>query len=285
MKSVYLPLFCLFFLSFDSCISPEKQNAYVPKDIALKPFTVEPKIQTMVIGSYHFAQETDIDELSPENQKEIDKILNALEKFQPTKVVIEKEPQYTDRYNEVYQRYRAGTLSIDTLANETFQLGFKMAHRMDHDSIYLFDNKPEFIGSLEGFTFSGFNEYAAQHDSAFTQEHMEQIGSNFAFNDSLLRSLPLYEHIRLKNSPEAQQINANRMHMYEMRVGIAENWMGPDWLGRIYQRNIRMMGHLLKISKPGDRLMVVVGANHKWILEDLMNKTPDFKVISAYKFL
>jgi hypothetical protein len=75
------------------------------------------------------------------------------------------------------------------------------------------------------------------------------------------------------------------MHMYELRAGIGDNWMGPDWLARVYQRNLRMMAHLLKISEPGDRLLVVVGDNHKWTLEDLMSKTPDLEVVSSFNYL
>ncbi|HBX67219.1 MAG: hypothetical protein CL670_07170 [Balneola sp.] len=251
----------------------------------LKVFTIQPVSKVMIVGSYHFAQESETDELSEENQLEIDKILDALEKFCPTKVVIEKEAQFKDHFNEIYTDYRAGSFSIDTLANETYQLGFKMAHRMNHGSIYLFDNKPEFIGSLEGFTFSKFNEYAAKNDSAFARKHIDQIISAFSYNDSLKKTLPLYKRIKLLNSPEAQQQNTYRMHMYELRAGIGDNWMGPDWLGRWYQRNIRMMGNLLKISETGDRLLVIVGDNHKWILEDLIDNTPELKTVSTYKYL
>lgn len=272
-------------LCINSCIYKDGQDIEKEDSEILRPYQVEAKAQVMVLGVYHFAQETDVDELSPENQQEIDKILRALAKFRPTKVVIEKEARFSDHYNKAYQEYRAGTFSIDTLPNETYQLGFKLADRMNHDSIYLFDNKPDFIGSLDGFTFSGFNEYAVQHDSAFTQKHINQIVSNFAYNDSVLKSLPLFEQVKMMNSPKAQVINTNRMHMYEVRVGIDENWIGADWLGRWYQRNIRMMGHLLKVSDSGDRLLVVVGDNHKWVLEDLMNRTPDLEVVSAFEYL
>lgn len=250
----------------------------------LKTYSSESSAQVMVLGTYHFAQESATDELSHFNQEEIEKILNALQKYQPTKVVIEIEPERSERLNELYSEYRVGTFSIDTLANEIFQFGFKMADRMGHDAIYLFDDQTPFIGSLEGFSWAKFNEYA-EEDSTFIQKHFEKILSNFACNDSLVKTLPLYERIWVINSPQAQRINAQRMHMYEMRVGIGDNWMGSDWLGRWYQRNIRMVGNLLKISEEEDRLLVIVGDNHKWVLEGLMNYTPDFEVVSAYEYL
>lgn len=55
------------------------------------------------------------------------------------------------------------------------------------------------------------------------------------------------------------------MHMYEIRVGI-QNWLGPDWLSRWYQRNIRMASNILKLAENKDRILIIVGDNHKWIL-------------------
>lgn len=278
-------IFIVSFLSVIGC----KQNSIKEKvgvsEKELKEFSFEPIAQVMVAGTYHFAREKETDVLSPENKQEIEKILAAFEKFQPTKVVLEIEPEHKNKLNEKYRKYRLGSFSIDTLPNEIYQLGFRLAHKMGHDSIYLFDDQTPFIGSLENFSFGKFNEYATQNDSSFTQKYIPEIISNFSFNDSLLKSLPLYERICLINSPQAQKINAQRMHMYEIRVGIGENWMGPDWLGHWYRRNIRMVGNLLKISDSGDRLLVIVGDNHKWVLEDLMNYTPDLEVQSAYEYL
>ena len=274
----------LMLLAAVGCSQNSDFNRPEPATQELKTYSSESSAQVMVLGTYHFAQESATDELSPENQEEIEEVLNAIQKFQPTKVVIEIEPERSQRLNELYGEYRVGAFSIDTLANEIFQLGFKMADRMGHESIYLFDDQTPFIGSLEGFSWAKFNEYA-EGDSTFIQKHFEKILSTFAYNDSLLKTLHLYDRIRVINSLQAQKLNAQRMHMYELRVGIGDNWMGPDWLGRWYRRNIRMMGHLLKMSNPDDRLLVIVGDNHKWVLEDLMNYTPDFEVVGAYEYL
>lgn len=276
--------FMIAFLFFIGCNRSWKNEQLELKEKELKGFKYEPIAQVMVAGTYHFAQEKETDELSSENKQEIERVLDAFEKFQPTKVLLEIEPKHKDKF-EIYRKYHSESLSIDTLPNEIYQLGFRMAHKMGHDSIYLFDDQTPFIGSLENFSFEKFNKYAAQSDSTYTQKHIPEILSNFAYNDSLLKSLPLYERLCLINSSKAQEINAQRMHMYEVRVGIGENWIGPDWLGRWYQRNVRMMGNILKMSEQGDRLLIIVGDNHKWVLEDLMNYTPDLEVVSAYEYL
>lgn len=263
-------------------ISQEKSTA-LP---TLKVDAVSEKAKVMVLGTYHFRQEQNYDELSPENQRQIQRILTALAAFQPTKVVVEWEPSRSEKVNQAYQSFLQGEFKIDTLPNEVFQLGFRMAQKMGHDSIYLFDNKTPYIGSLEGFSFESFGEYANQHDKGFFDRYESLIGDRYRYNKELIESQNLYDNLLLRNSLEAGQVNAERMHMYELRVGIQKNWMGPDWLGRFYQRNIRMMANVLQFADTGkDRILIIVGENHKWILDDLFDYTPDFQVVSSYDYL
>lgn len=250
----------------------------------LKNFDSIPRTEVMILGTYHFAQE-DTDEISEENQKQLEGIIAALNEYKPTKVVIEIEPEHSETYQKAYQDYLNGSFDISHKANEVFQLGFQLAKKAGHDSIYLFDNHPPFIGSLADFSFQGFEDYAKLNDSGFYDRHLQTILDTYAFNDSLIKTLPLYDRIAALNSPQMQRYNTQRMHMYEIRAGIGKNWIGADWLGRWYQRNIRMMGHLLKMTGPDERIICIVGDNHKWILDQLIQNTPDLELVPSYSFL
>lgn len=47
-----------------------------------------------------------------------------------------------------------------------------------------------------------------------------------------------------------------------------------------------MMGHILKMNDPGqDRLLIVVGDNHKWVLEQFLSHSPEFRVVSSFDYL
>ena len=261
----------------------QEKTAALP---SLKVDAVSEKAKVMVLGTYHFRQEQNYDELSPENQTQIQRILTALAAFQPTKVVVEWEPSRSEKVNQTYRSFLQGEFKIDTLSNEVFQLGFRMAQKMGHDSIYLFDDKTPYIGSLEGFSFEGLGEYANQNDKGFFDRYESLIGDRYMYNKKLIESQNLYDNLLLRNSLEAGQVNAERMHMYELRVGIQKNWMGPDWLGRFYRRNIRMMANVLQFADTGkDRILIIVGENHKWVLDDLFEYTPDFQVVSSYDYL
>ncbi|WP_170110567.1 serine hydrolase [Flavilitoribacter nigricans] len=245
-----------------------------------------PRSQVMVVGTHHFRQEDHYDELDAENQQQLEKLADALAAFRPTKVVLEWEPRLTERANQRYSDFLNGALSIDSLTNETYQLGFRLARKMGHERLYLFDDQTEFIGSLEGFTFDKFGEYAKANDDGFYNVHESVLIERFGKNQEALDGLSLYDRLLVMNSPEAGTINAQRMHMYEIRVGIQKNWMGPDWLGRWYRRNVRMVANVLQFSEPPeDRILIIVGDNHKWVLDQLFAFSPDFELVSSYDYL
>lgn len=284
MANAWLVLLCLLIIACHAQkATQEKVSSQLP---TLRTQSVTEKAKVMVLGTYHFRQEEHYDELSPENQAHIQQILTALAAFEPTKVVVEWEPSRSAKTNEAYRSFVQGEFRIDTLPNEVFQLGFRMAQKMGHDSIYLFDDKTPYIGSLDGFTFEKLTAYANQNDQGFYNRHEAAIRDRYQHNEQLINSQNLYDNLLLRNSPEAVKVDAERMHMYEMRVGIQKNWMGPDWLGRYYRRNIRMMTNVLTSADvEKDRILIIVGANHKWVLDDLFEYTPDFELVSSYDYL
>ena len=241
--------------------------------------------EVAILGTYHFAQEEGIDELTDENQKALDKLTALLAQWKPTKVVLEKEPSIDPALQNRYKKYLADPSYIDTMPNEIYQIGFRLAAKMDHERIYLFDNHPEFIGSLEGFTFEGFEEQAQTESAGVYDRHREELIQVWTHNDSLEKSAGLMDRMRIMNHPLSVRTNAQRMHLYELRAGVDKSWIGPDWVGRWYQRNLRMLSYLFAFAEPQDRILIIVGNNHKWILEQLIRNVPEFEVAPIHDIL
>ena len=237
--------------------------------------------KVMVVGTNHFKK----DVLTPQKQTDLKRLIAALAQFKPTKVVVEWNPKKFDETNQNYRAYVAKKFSIRQKPNEVYQIGFRLARQMAHDTIWLFDNRPAFIGSLEGFTFDKFLGFADKHDKGFYDKHLKTITKVWNYNKALMKKLNLYDYFTLINSDKMSQVNAQRMHAFETRVGIRNTWMGPDWLGRWYQRNVRMMSNVLKIARKGDRILIIVGDNHKWVLDELFKNAPDFEVVSSGEHL
>lgn len=237
--------------------------------------------KVLVLGIHHFSK----DVLSPKNQPDLENLAVLLSKFAPTKIVLELEPSRMAKLNSEYQKYLLEPSFIEDRHNEVYQLGFRLARRMNHDSIYAFDDQTEFIGSLEGFTFDSFGTYAQENDTGFYDRYIPEITKKFQANQEIFKAQNLIDQILLRNSPKAQNFNAQRMHSLEIRVGIQKSWIGPDWLGRFYRRNVRMAANVLKFNVPKDRILIIVGDNHKWILDEIFKDTPDFELVPSWDFL
>ena len=73
------------------------------------------QIKVLTLGSFHFdfpnldVKKTDnedlIDVLEPKYQKEIESIVDKLEKFKPTIIVIERRPEHQEKYDSLYTHY------------------------------------------------------------------------------------------------------------------------------------------------------------------------------------
>jgi len=237
--------------------------------------------KVMVVGTFHFDQSI----LSSENQDSLRRLHLLLSRYKPTKIILEWQPKHQKSMNLDYLAYIKNKFDITEKPNEVYQLGFQLAKQLKHQQLYLFDNQPEYIGSLENFSFENFTKYAKANDDGFYNQFEKQLVENFEFNQNLVAGLPVDQQIALLNSPKYQKINEQRMHMYEIRVGIQKNWIGPDWLGRWYQRNLRMVGNVLKLAEENDRLLIIVGDNHKWVLDSLFDKTPDLELVASWDYL
>lgn len=263
-------------------------NQWMSLESQLKNYDSLGQVEVCVMGTYHFNDSV----LSNKSQAGIDRLLSKIADYQPTKILLEWEPDRFLQTNDQYRQYLDGSLDISDRYNEVYQLGFRLAKMMGHDSIYLFDDQTEFIGSLEAFStdtdpfsFDLFTQYGKEEDGEYYRVHEQIIIENYEHNLEVISQLSLDEHITMLNSDKMQRINAQRMHIYESRVGIQKNWAGPDWLGRWYRRNVRMMANALKLSNEGDRLLIIVGDNHKWVLDMLFDFNPEFKLQSSWEYL
>lgn len=283
--TIHLVLFgilsCLIYSSSTLASSETSNHNLNALAKSLKPLNSSIEAEVMTLATHHFSNTI----LEQNSQDSVKRLVAKLTEFSPTKIFVEWEPSKQSQVNKEYLRYLQGELSLDERFNEVYQLGFRLARQLGHNQVFLFDDQTPFIGSLKGFSFDGFSRYAKKHNSGFFDRHEKDIVENFQHNSIIFKRVSVYEQIALRNSPQAQKINAERMHAYENRVGVQLNWIGPDWLGRWYQRNVRMSSNVLKNTQNKDRILIVVGDNHKWVLDYLFTQMPEYKVRSSWELL
>jgi hypothetical protein len=243
----------------------------------------KPWPQVMVVGTVHFdnpgldAVMSALDDvLSPKRQREIAALVDALARFRPTKIAVEREPRRAEALNARYRAWCAGT---DTLTrNEIDQLGFRLAQRFGHDRLHAIDHDlPLDIGAALS--------WAAQNGQP------DQVAAFGAFVKRLEAwSSQVYATETITGIVAAQNDDARAddgVALYQLmsRIGRDSVYVGADVAADWYERNLRMYANLLRIVEPNDRVLVLVGGGHRPLLRQMLRQTPGVEFVPTMKYL
>lgn len=226
--------------------------------------------EILVLGTYHMANPgRDIhnmqadDVLTPKRQHEIAQLIEVLKKFHPTKLAIEADVG-SERVTQQYADYVAGKYTLS--ANETNQIGYRLAKEMGHKTIYAVDEEGDFPwGRVVNYAkANGMAEKFSALDGTMGKQVKEQ--------DEFLHSHTILEMYEYLNS---DSMSAKGVAFYYSIVpfGDPSDYAGPDLLAAWYQRNIRIYHNIVKlIDSPNDKILVIYGAGHLgWLQQDAAN--------------
>lgn len=226
--------------------------------------TAQTRPVVLLLGCYHMVNhhldiynvEAD-NMLSPRRQREIGAVVQQLKRFRPTKVAVEEFSDQADVLNEHYQAYLAGTFALS--AEESHQLGFRVAAELQHQRVYAIDWKDnaEDAGDLDEVY-------------AYAQLHQPELYDQVTLSGSqLLKDIQervtttnVGEQLCWLNEPE-NLLRNHRMYMTIARIGIGTHYAGIDWLKGWYQRNLIIFTNLTRIiTSLEDRILVIYGVGH-----------------------
>ena len=236
--------------------------------------------QVLIVGTMHFANpELDYrnlavdDVLAPKRQREIAAIVKALSRFSPTAVGVEWRD---DAASVAYARYNKGALPPSR--DETVQLGFALAKSANIDVVHGLD----IPASLP---FGPAVAFAQAHGKQAIIDRITTVSDqNVATQDRALKTKGIAATMRLLNDPAA----ADRTHgLYRelLKLGAAEDQPGLEVTATWYRRNLGICAKLLQATKPGDRMVVFVGAGHLKLLQQCVRETPGYNLIDARRYL
>lgn len=238
--------------------------------------------QLLLLGTFHFDNpgldyiKSDVpDVLTPERQKEIAGIVASLKRFNPTKIAVEWPADQQAALDARYAAYREGKHELTR--SEIEQLGFRLAKELGHTKLYAVDVKGEMnLGPLM--------EYAQKNDPAFMAAFGQFMQEVIVPQQKSQTEKPLGATLRMMNEQSTLD-RGHRMYVAMTRTGAPGTYLGADQLAVWYERNIRIFANLARISAPGERILVMYGAGHVSILQQLARDMPGMKVVVANEFL
>ncbi len=239
--------------------------------------------QIMILGTYHFTgggsdyiSSPVADHLAPERQAEIAILLDRLEAFAPTRIVVELGPGREAAFNADYARYRTGERALTV--NERQQIGMALAARLGHERLYAadFQTDMDFEGMLSAARASAQTDLLAEFERRLGHRQERAISP-----DEI--GLPVLERLIQMNRPEA--VAEHNVYLLLAQMGAADNPAGAEQMQIWWGRNLHILANIARISESGDRVLVIYSAGHKYLLDQFIDSAPNLDRIDPLIYL
>ena len=224
------------------------------------------------------------DVLTDQKQKELKGIRDVLAEFNPNKVALEVQRKHQSAFDSLYQKFRAG--QIDTFStgdfvskrSEQYQIGFKLANRLDHNHVYAVDHYiPMNMGKMMRF--------AKKYQPEFLEYFEEYKSSRHIMTkDSLLQDGTLLELYQYMNTEQSVK-KYHEPYVRSLSLSNDTSFVGADVTADYYRRNLRIFANLMKIAKPGDRIFMMFGAGHSPFIRPLLKDSPRIEFVDPMDYL
>ena len=248
--------------------------------------------QLMILGSFHMSNpgldainlEAD-DPRSDRRQAEIKETVDRLARFAPTKIAIEA-PHWSTAWQTRYAQYRRGEYTLG--ANEIEQIAMRLAKQLGHETIYPVDFPMWMSGLMPSEQHTPKNPPPPAPPSAPATPSADELKmrAQLAEDQKRMREWTVVDYLAYLNSPERYALNHRWDVLENLRPGATVSlYETTDLATNWYKRNLRIFTNILKITEPGDRVVLLIGAGHLKILNDLAEDFPDLCNVPATRYL
>ena len=252
------------------------------------------RAQVSILGTFHFTNsdlhnyvdQYSVDALAEKRQAELKVLREHIAKFQPTKILIERNRiSYDSTINAQYEAYLSGTWDAEE-NDEVYLIAFPLAKQLNLKKIHCSDARADWFGvdlDWENFDEEAYLKSRNQLEKA-SRYGYEQA---YEIEDSLKSVLSLVDYFRLINDPQSQHFNHQVYITETVLSGAGDNYLGADSVARWYRRNLRIFSNVLDFTdfNQEERILIIYGASHIWTLKQFFKDSPDFEYVEINSFL
>ena len=236
-------------------------------------------VEVMVVGTFHMANpgrdihNMQVDDVrTPRRQREIAAVTAGLARFRPTRVAVEWDaPVVAERW----PKYASEQLA--TSRNEVVQLGFRLAREAGAE-VHGVDVETD-------FPFEPVQAYAKAHDRQAVLDAADAlVVEKVAAETRLLKTGSVGSALRYLNDPVRLESD-NGFYRSTLKIGGGAEQPGAELLTAWCRRNFLICANLVQLAKPGDRIVVLYGSGHAFLLRQCVRETPGFRLVEANAYL
>lgn len=241
-----------------------------------------PKI--FLVGTFHFEyynkdaykvnKDQQVDILSDQKQKELKELLDYIAKFKPTKICIEA-PEKWDAMGK-YKSYKSGKTVLGK--DEIQQIAFRLLERFKLDTVYSVDAKAVYQDLMESKDSTVINPYFERIFKDYTFKSNPEYKKWIEYETEMNLKTPLLDYFKYFNSEKRFLRDYGFYLTEDFKNGKFE---GADALATYwYSRNLRIFRNIQRITtSPNDRILVLFGAGHISILNQLLKCSTEYDYI------
>ncbi|MCF8307398.1 MAG: DUF5694 domain-containing protein [Bacteroidales bacterium] len=270
-STIIILTFLMIIMGSSAQTNPDKDAAGVPK----------PKIS--ILGTFHFGTTGDVaavkveDIMGKRRQKEIRQMLTQIKEYKPTKVLVEVVRHKNKEYNQKYRNYLKGEFDLEK--NEIYQLGFRMAGMMNHESIYAIDytlKQP----------FGEVQEFAEKHGMGERfKSFVKSVRERAKKKSEYIANHTLMDYYRQLNTDTSDRWNRSLYLQETLDYNHDTIYTGPKIAAMHYKRNIYITANVMRHAQPGERLLLIIGSGHRSVMKHFFKTRKDIDYVEVNQFL
>jgi len=252
-----------------------------------------PKAQVLILGSFHFQDsgrdnykpQFPYDIRTPQHQRELDEVLTRLAAWGPTRIAVERDVEVQSRVDSLFAIYPGG--GMDTLKNEIYQVGFRLAKRLKHPGVYAVDSDGRFLDSAMTEAEWKKRKDALKPGPLSATDWDKMYTALYRMDDSLKTVRPLRETFLWMNSPERLSLGHGHYLVGALIDGPLGDYFGADgFVTGWHNRNIRIYSNVARlIRSPEEKILLLIGAGHVPILKAQFSAAPFVKLVEVSEVL
>lgn len=231
--------------------------------------------QVAVLGMYHFVStqnvltQADDDELTPKRQAEIARLVGYLAKFGPDKVLVER-PYDQQELDRRYDDYREGSYTLT--AEETDQIGFRLARMLGHDRLHYVRYSGAFpLDEVQAFATANGREGEYREALSDAETLVAELERHLA-NGGIVGALRFFntDAALLANHTVYMKLNAIGEPSHEPSAKSP----GADLVSQWYATNLHLFANIQAQAKDADKMLVIYGQGHAYTLRQFIEADP-----------
>ena len=250
-----------------------------------------PPTPTLLLGTFHF-DDPGRDRYKPQHRFDVGarqagilEVVERLAAFKPTKIAVEFSAPGQDRLDRNYEAFLRGDFELP--GNELYQLGFRLAKRLEHQRVYAADDWGRSYEPARNFSHEALETYAREYNqthllSQWTDEYLARA----AAEDKKKTQQSIRKTLRELNQPKSILEWHGVYLVGHFKVGVGHEYLGVDAVTAWYNRNLRIFANIQRITDtPNERLLVIYGFGHTAILRHCLEASPEYEVVEVSAYL